>query len=144
MPLEVTLDPLFAQHPRGITSTQNDLIYRIIPSISWSTETKLRASGEWTEWHDTCTELAVVQDADRLDSLGAVGIMRCAAFSGVRDRLLLDSGQDGVDSAESHFHDKLLKIKDRMKVSVVLAPALELKQGRPLQDRSRRRNGIRR
>ena len=99
------------------------LIYAIIPSISWSTEKTLRAAGQWTEWHDTCPELAVVQDADRLDAIGAVGVMRCAAYSAVKGRELLSESSDGSgenrgdeDSAEGHFYDKLLKIKDRMKV----------------------------
>ena len=45
-----------------------------------------------------------------------MGIMRVAAFSGARGRLLLDEG-DGADSAEAHIGAKLLKVKDRMKVS---------------------------
>jgi uncharacterized protein len=57
-------------------------------------------------------ELHAVQDADRLDAIGAVGVLRCAAFSGVRGRALLAPG----DSAEAHFHDKLLRVKRYMKV----------------------------
>jgi uncharacterized protein len=57
-----------------------------------------------------------VQDADRLDAIGAVGIMRCAAFSGVKGRKLLDDG-DGAGSAEEHFEEKLFEIKNRMKVN---------------------------
>lgn len=60
-------------------------------------------------------ELHAVQDADRLDAVGAVGVMRCAAFSGVKGRKLLNDEQ-GDNSAEGHFADKLLLIKDRMKV----------------------------
>lgn len=62
----------------------------------------------------------VVQDADRLDAIGAVGVMRCAAFSGAKGRTLLGKSKgEGVDTdtAEQHFHDKLLNVKDRMKVS---------------------------
>ena len=99
----------------SITTDQIELIGRIVPSVSWSTEAKLRKAGAWTEWHDTCAELHCVQDADRLDAIGAVGIMRCSAFSGAKGRILLDEG-DGKGSAEGHFDEKLLKIRDRMKV----------------------------
>lgn len=95
-----------------------DLILRIIPCISYSTETKLVRAGEWTEWHDSCPELKIVQDADRLDAIGAVGIMRCSAFSGAKGRTLLGKGE-GVETAEQHFYDKLLNVKDRMKVGLV-------------------------
>jgi hypothetical protein len=39
--------------------------------------------------------------------------MRCCAFSGAKGRTLL--GKD-ANTAEGHFYDKLLKVKDRMKV----------------------------
>ena len=59
-----------------------------------------------------------MQDADRLDAIGAIGIMRCAAYSGVKGRALLKiDGKENMASAEGHFDDKLLKIKDMMKVS---------------------------
>lgn len=48
----------------------------------------------------------IVQDADRLDAIGAVGIARTFAFGGERKRPLSDSVQ--------HFYDKLLRLKDGM------------------------------
>ena len=48
----------------------------------------------------------IVQDADRLDALGAVGIARTFAFGGEHGRPLSDSVQ--------HFYDKLLLLKDTM------------------------------
>ena len=48
----------------------------------------------------------IVQDADRLDALGAVGIARTFAFGGEHRRPLSESVQ--------HFHEKLLLLKDRM------------------------------
>jgi uncharacterized protein len=47
-----------------------------------------------------------VQDADRLDAMGAVGIDRTFAFGGERGRSMEDSVQ--------HFYDKLLLFKDEM------------------------------
>ena len=58
-----------------------------------------------------------VQDADRLDALGAIGIARTFAFGGSRGRRLHDP--EGIDSNASvqHFYDKLLRLKDSMHTS---------------------------
>lgn len=111
--LPALLQPFFSTS--NLPQAQIDLIQKIIPSISYSTETKLIKSGKWSEWHRSCPELLIVQDADRLDAIGAVGVFRCAAYSGAKGRVLLGKG-DGVDTAEQHFYDKLLNVKDRMKV----------------------------
>ena len=48
----------------------------------------------------------IVQDADRLDAIGAVGIARAFAFGGEHGRSL--------EATIQHFHDKLLLLKDEM------------------------------
>ena len=48
----------------------------------------------------------IVQDADRLDAIGAIGIARTFAFGGEHGRPL--------ESSLQHFHDKLLLLKDEM------------------------------
>lgn len=48
----------------------------------------------------------IVQDADRLDAIGAIGIARTFAFGGEQGRSLQESVQ--------HFYDKLLLLKDSM------------------------------
>ena len=48
----------------------------------------------------------IVQDADRLDAIGAIGIARTFAYGGEHDRPL--------DASIQHFYDKLLLLKDEM------------------------------
>ena len=55
-----------------------------------------------------------VQDADRLDAIGAIGIGRAFAFGGSRGRRMHDpEGLDKTATVE-HFYDKLFKLKDLM------------------------------
>lgn len=119
-----------------------ELISRVVENVSWTTEKKLRETGALTAWHTECMELHCVQDADRLDAIGAfgesdyrdhsydknpklllivLGIMRCAAYSSAVNRPLYVPKDDSTPdkyphgSAIDHFYDKLLHIKERLK-----------------------------
>jgi uncharacterized protein len=62
-------------------------------------------------------ELLIVQDADRLDAIGAIGIARAFNYGGFRNNAIYIPETEGTEKSPStidHFYDKLLKLKDMM------------------------------
>ena len=82
---------------RSIPEDRIERVCRVINSVSFSKNKDRKP--------DTI-EAMVVQDADRLDAMGAVGIARTFAYGGEHGRPMEESLQ--------HFHDKLLRLKDLM------------------------------
>ncbi len=102
----------------GVEETLIEQVCQIIADISFK--------GAGVEQPVLSLEGKVVQDADRLDAIGAIGIARTFAYGGANGRLIHDPDVSPMEhlTAESylksggtsvnHFYEKLLLLKDRM------------------------------
>jgi len=124
-------------------------IERIVDNVSWSKDVRRRKEreearargedlreinagqeGEQIDWEEQCVEFWLVSDADKLDAIGSIGILRCAAFSAIKNRPLhippanpegdsrppAEQGEGYNGSCIAHFHEKLLLIRgDRLR-----------------------------
>jgi uncharacterized protein len=98
-----------------------DHVVKIIENISFK--------GGNTARMFSSLELDIVQDADRLDAIGAIGIARTFAYGGFKNRPLYDPAiapnmhmtkeEYKASNAPTlnHFYEKLLLLKDRMNTS---------------------------
>lgn len=101
-----------------IPNSEKDAIVNIVANISFKgiakKNEKLTLDGQ------------IVQDADRLDAIGAVGIARVFAYSGYKNRPIYDPNKKPINHKDSesyfkndntainHFYEKLLLLKDLM------------------------------
>ena len=61
--------------------------------------------------------LLVLQDADKLDAIGAIGVARAFNYGGFRNNTIYIPDEQPIgknNSTVGHFYDKLLKLKDMM------------------------------
>lgn len=110
----------------NLTASQVEKVAQIVGNISFRHELSHGMSSTLPE------ELLIVQDADRLDAIGAVGIARCFAFSGamkrpfyteadrqIKTEITADEynkqAETGGNSAIGHFYEKLFKLDSLMK-----------------------------
>ena len=101
----------------GLTSEQIEAIESIVTRMSFKNH---------KEQQELSLEGKVVQDADRLDAIGAIGIARVMCYSGStgrpiqnpemkpREELTPEEYRNGESTAIMHFYEKLLKLKDLM------------------------------
>ncbi len=102
----------------GISQQEAVTILTIIGEVSFK--------GAGVETPTTSIESQCVQDADRLDALGAIGIARAFTYGGSKNRSLYEPNIDPVMHGSfqeykvnqshtiNHFYEKLLLLKDRM------------------------------
>jgi uncharacterized protein len=103
----------------GITRDTIIHVQQIIKNLSY------KASLGTVDFHSK--ELNIVQDADRLDAIGAIGIARAFTYGGFKNRVLynpeipaaLNMTKEAYKGSEAptinHFYEKLLLLKDLMK-----------------------------
>ncbi|NMH89224.1 HD domain-containing protein [Flavivirga algicola] len=102
----------------NVDSTVIEHVINIIENISF------KGGHEVQKFHSP--ELDVIQDADRLDAIGAIGIARCFNYGGFKNRALYNPDIKpnlNMSKAEykaskaptiNHFYEKLLLLKDKM------------------------------
>ena len=116
-----TVGPKKAQQflqQQNVESATIEHVIKIIENISF------KGGNFQQQFHSK--ELAIVQDADRLDALGAIGIARTFNYGGFKNRKLYDPAiapklnmtkeeyKKGDNPTINHFYEKLLLLKDRM------------------------------
>lgn len=95
-----------------------DAVCNIISSISYK--------GSHSPTLFLTLEGQIVQDADRIEALGAIGIARAFAYGGFKNQPLYDPNllpnthhtfeqyKDSKNTTVNHFYEKLLLLKDKM------------------------------
>ena len=101
-----------------------DHVVKIINNISF--KSSLNADGATVAKPFTSLELQVVQDADRLDAIGAIGIARAFNYGGFKNRemynpeilpnvkMTKEEYKKSTAPTLNHFYEKLLLLKDKM------------------------------
>lgn len=116
-----TIGPKIAREflfKHNVDSVVIEHVIKIIENISF------KSGNEFQKFNSA--ELNVVQDADRLDAIGAIGIARCFNYGGFKNRALynpeiqpnLNMSKEEYKASTAptinHFYEKLLLLKDKM------------------------------
>lgn len=116
-----SIGPVIARKFLQEKEVPGDIIEHVENIINW-----ISFKGGNEQQQFTSPELQVVQDADRLDALGAIGIARTFNYGGFKGRAIFDpeiKPNLNMTKAEykastaptvNHFYEKLFLLKDRM------------------------------
>ena len=116
-----TVGPRVAREFLESQNTSEEIIVHVINIIE-----NISFKGGNFERKFSSIELDIVQDADRLDAIGAIGIARCFNYGGFKNRSLYnpeipvnrnmskEEYKNSVSPTINHFYEKLLLLKDKM------------------------------
>ena len=116
-----TVGPRIAREFLEFENVAEDLITHVVNIIE-----NISYKGGNFEKEFSSIELDIVQDADRLDAIGAIGIARTFNYGGFKNRTLYDpeiAPNSNMTKEEykkndsptiNHFYEKLLLLKDKM------------------------------
>lgn len=100
-------------------------IEKIISNVSYKSGLRSEKNSTADQQFNS-PELEIIQDADRLDAIGAIGIARCFNYGGFKNRPLynpeiqpkINQSKEAYKNSNAptinHFYEKLLLIKDKM------------------------------
>jgi uncharacterized protein len=116
-----TVGPKLAWEFLESENVPEDIVMQVVNIIE-----NISFKGGNFEKHFHSAELAIVQDADRLDAIGAIGIARTFNYGGFMNRAIYDPAivphlkmtKEEYKKSDSptlnHFYEKLLLLKDKM------------------------------
>lgn len=93
---------------RGASAALASKVQTIVKNVSYTNE--IKRPEKVREVLLEHPELGIVQDADRIDAIGAIGVGRCFTYGAAK------APERGMQGTVDHFDVKLLKLEALMKV----------------------------